>query len=351
MEPNLVLHQFLPGTGFQLQLLPGGLINQSYSVALPEQTPVYFLQRINTHIFNAPLLLQKNYLAISQQLLKVHSSFVLPVLLRTASGHLLATDKEGMYWRMFEFVKDGITKQQLHSEDEAYDVAKTFGRFTSDLKSMPTNLLQPVLPGFHNVALRSQQLQTAIAGAQPGLLKMAAPVLAGLEEFATLLNLYRAMQQTTGFKQYILHHDAKISNIIFNKNGTVNTPIDMDTTMPGFYFSDAGDMYRSMATNASEDEQDINSIAIRKNFYAAITDGYQEQVHALFTKDEMQYFHASGLLLCFMQCIRFVTDFLNGDTYYKISYPGQNLQRAKNQLALLRAMAAHVHAAYGFKFA
>jgi thiamine kinase-like enzyme len=348
MIASQVLTQFLPETGFQLKAISNGLINESYSVALSEEAPAYFLQRINTSVFKSPILLQQNYQTIRKQLMQAHSRFVLPAIITTASKQLLATDEGGHSWRMFQFVKDAQTKQHLQHEDDAYEVAQTFGRFTSDLRHTSANSLPPVLPGFHNITLRYQQLRQAIAQTQPQLLKTASDVLNGLEKFSSLLKLYQTISQTAGFGQYVLHHDAKISNIIFGKDGKVITPIDMDTTMPGYFFSDAGDMYRSMAANANEEEWDTNSMAIRKNFYAAITEGYLGQVSAWFTSQENEQFHASGLLLSFMQCIRFITDFLNGDVYYKVQYPHQNLYRAANQLALLRAMAAHVKANYHF---
>jgi hypothetical protein len=125
-------------------------------------------------------------------------------------------------------------------------------------------------------------------------------------------------------------------------------PVDFDTTMPGYFFSDPGDMIRSMAGSADESSTDFNNIRIRSDIYKAIINGYLAGMNAELTEMEKKYIHSSGLLLIYMQSLRFLTDYLNGDIYYKISYPEQNYDRTLNQLTLLKSLEEYLKE--NFKF-
>jgi hypothetical protein len=140
-----------------------------------------------------------------------------------------------------------------------------------------------------------------------------------------------------------MHHDCKISNILFDADThEVICPVDLDTVMPGKYFSDIGDMVRTMACTEEENSTAWELIDVKPDYYHAIINGYLEGMGNDFTAAEKQHIHQPGLLLTYMQCIRFVTDFLNNDIYYKTSYPEQNLNRALNQLILLEKLEAFV---------
>jgi Ser/Thr protein kinase RdoA (MazF antagonist) len=136
-----------------------------------------------------------------------------------------------------------------------------------------------------------------------------------------------------------MHHDCKISNILFNDTtNDVICPVDLDTTMPGYYFSDVGDMIRTMACSVDENSTDWEDISIRVPFYDSIIKGYLEGMESSLTTEEKNHIHHSGLILMYMQAMRFLTDFLNNDTYYKTTYPEQNLNRALNQFILLERL-------------
>jgi thiamine kinase-like enzyme len=136
-----------------------------------------------------------------------------------------------------------------------------------------------------------------------------------------------------------MHHDCKIGNILFDRTThEVICPIDLDTIMPGKYFSDLGDMIRTMACTEGEESRKWETIDIRKDFYESIVNGYLSAMGNVFTAEEKEHIHKSGLMMIFMQALRFITDFLEGDKYYKTSYPEQNLNRALNQLILLEKL-------------
>jgi Ser/Thr protein kinase RdoA (MazF antagonist) len=147
------------------------------------------------------------------------------------------------------------------------------------------------------------------------------------------------VQHEAGYPTRIMHHDCKISNILFeNGTGAVICPVDLDTVMPGKYFSDIGDMIRTMACTEEENSKAWELIDVKKDNYTAIINGYLEGMRDNLTASELKHIHKPGLLLTYMQCIRFVTDFLNNDIYYRTTYPEQNLNRALNQLILLEKL-------------
>ena len=145
-----------------------------------------------------------------------------------------------------------------------------------------------------------------------------------------------------------MHHDAKISNILFSEEtGQVICPVDLDTCMPGYFFSDLGDMIRSMACSEDESSSNFSEINIRKDFYESIVDGYMEVMQKLLTDSEKKFIHYSGLLMTYMQALRFLSDYLNGDMYYRTTYTEQNFDRAKNQLTLLQRLETFLSENYG----
>lgn len=147
-----------------------------------------------------------------------------------------------------------------------------------------------------------------------------------------------------------MHHDAKISNVLFsNKTGKVVCLVDFDTVMPGYFFSDLGDMIRSMVCPEDETSTKFSNICIRKEFYEAIVTGYLDVIGKELTESEKKYIHYSGLLMIYMQSLRFLADYLNGDVYYQITYPDQNFDRAKNQLILLQRLEDFLGTNYQFK--
>jgi thiamine kinase-like enzyme len=146
-----------------------------------------------------------------------------------------------------------------------------------------------------------------------------------------------------------MHHDAKIGNVLFNKiNGRVICLVDFDTAMPGYYFSDLGDMIRSMAGCCDENSTDFDGIGIRKDFYDAILAGYLDVMKEQLTGSEKKYIHYAGLVMIYMQALRFCTDYLEKDVYYKTTYPEQNYDRARNQLALLKRLEEFLKEEYRF---
>jgi Ser/Thr protein kinase RdoA (MazF antagonist) len=177
----------------------------------------------------------------------------------------------------------------------------------------------------------------AKAQAAPQRLKMAAPWLSKLDEYNDLLKHYAYWSSHPEyFPHRILHHDAKASNILFdNHSHQVICPIDLDTTQSGLFFSDLGDMIRSMVPNLDENDTRFADLEARVAYLQAITEGYLDATHTLWTKQEREALPLSGKVLLYMQAIRFLADYLNNDTYYQTRYEQHNLDRAINQVIVL----------------
>ena len=150
-----------------------------------------------------------------------------------------------------------------------------------------------------------------------------------------ILQTYTHLVTDSGMPLRVIHHDTKISNILFDDQQNGLCVIDLDTVMPGYYLSDVGDMMRTYLSPANEEEADFSKIHIRENFFSAVCKGYLSEMGNVLSETEKKYFIFSGELMIYMQAIRFLTDFLNNDVYYGTKYPGHNLNRARNQFTLL----------------
>ena len=176
-------------------------------------------------------------------------------------------------------------------------------------------------------------------------------LIASFRERKWLVDFYASIKSNPLYPDRVMHHDCKISNILFDQSsGEVICPVDLDTLMPGKFFSDLGDMIRSMACSEQENSRNWEKINIKPAFYMAILEGYLEKTNEILTKEERNHIHYSGLIMIYMQGIRFLADYLGGDRYYKTTYEDENLNRALNQLILLERLEEFLKDAYGLSF-
>lgn len=323
-----------------IKSLSTGLINNSYAITC-ENGENRLLQQINTSIFLHPEDIQANYQLIFDHFVKI-GSYRLPQIIQDIHGNNLV-DYDGSVWRCFEFFEDTYSPLIANTPEEAYTVAKCFGKFSADLSNIDVNKLHYILPGFHNLAFRFQQFETALLNTSKQRRTSAASLIKEAYENHFYVEWYkRISQDLKSYPLHILHQDCKIANILFWKNNSEKLcPIDLDTTQPGLFFSDLGDMVRSMVPNISENDTNIEDMELRIDFYNAIKNGYLEAMSDHLTPQEKNDLDISGNIIIYMQALRFLTDFLNGDIYYKTSYSEQNKNRAANQLRLLKLLQKH----------
>ena len=200
------------------------------------------------------------------------------------------------------------------------------------------------IPDFHNMELRARQLREAVAKdpvgrcAEPEICDFLSEIDHHIEEMCKAERLYREGV----LPKRICHCDTKVSNMLFDKDGSVLCVIDLDTLMPSFIFSDVGDFLRTAANHVAEDCPEIDKVGFNMEIFRSFISGYLESAGSFLTEVERENLPYAAALFPFMQAVRFLTDYINGDTYYKIAYPEHNLVRTRNQMALFRSVLSHM---------
>lgn len=328
-----------------LETLTDGLIHGTYKASMPGRAII--LQQVNTSVFKKPGQIITNYKTI-QKHVSTTGRLKIPSLLQTTNKQDFWIDEDNSFWRAYEYFENTST-EAAPSVNKIFSAAVCYGEFMLALSDLDIHDLSPSIPDFHNLNFRYQQLQAAISKADASRLKKSEGLLHQAEKRKALVDFYNNLGANPQFKLRAMHHDAKLSNILFDRSsGAAVCPIDLDTTMPGYFFSDLGDMIRSMVSPAGENASASN-IMIRKDYYAAIIEGYRTGIGAAFTEAENNSIHHAGLLLIYMQAIRFLADYLSNDVYYKTAYAEQNLDRTANQFVLLEKLENFLEREYQYK--
>ena len=333
------LQQIAAGFGLQNALvepLGSGLIHYTYKALADGQAIV--LQQINTKVFADPQALVQNYLVVYDHL-RQQGSIQIPAPVPATNGSWLLRDADGSAWRATEFISNSYSPDATDNARAAFTTASCFGQFSKALTGIDKSRLQVVLADFHDLSFRYHQFEDVVANVYGLRLMRATHVIAELRERKYLVDFYASIKNNPEYPVRLMHHDCKIGNILFDiETREVICPIDLDTIMPGKYFSDLGDMIRTMACTVDENSREWEIIDVRPEFYDAIVSGYLQGIGTELTEAEKATIHKSGLLMTYMQTLRFLTDFLQGDIYYRTTYPEQNLNRALNQLILLEKL-------------
>lgn len=320
----------------RVEPLVSGLINRTWKVT--EGPSAYILQRINDSVFTDPFELARNIRLIDHYL-QQHSPdylFVSPV--RNTNGEDLVYRVEEGYYRLFPFIEGSHTVNVVTSAEQAFEAALQFGKFTHLLSGFDASQLSITIPDFHNLVLRYQQFEGAMEKGNPSRIKEASELIAVIQSHRDLVSTYEKIRKNRNVKHRVTHHDTKISNVLFNDRGKGICVIDLDTVMPGYFFSDMGDMMRTYLSPANEEEKDFDKIGVREDLFRAIVQGYLSDMIGDLSPDERDLIFYSGLFMTYMQAIRFLADYLNNDSYYGTRYEGHNLVRAGNQLVLLQRL-------------
>ena len=337
---NDMLQNILHAYGFindvEVQPFGTGLINHTWTINNGQNKLI--LQRINQNVFKAPADIAANIRLISNYLAKNHPQYLFVTPERTLQQEdIVYINKEG-YFRLFPFVKGSHTIDVVNNTTQAYEAAKQFGRFTKLLCHFPCEQLHITLPDFHNLPLRYQQFEKAIAEGNKERKEEAAATIDFLKANRNIVATSERIQKNAAFKKRVTHHDTKISNVLFDENDKGLCVIDLDTVMPGYFISDLGDMLRTYLSPVSEEETDLRKIQIRSDYFKAIAKGYLEEMGNELSDEEKAHFVYAGKFMIYMQALRFLTDYLNNDVYYGSRYEGHNFMRAQNQAVLLQKL-------------
>lgn len=342
------LLKFFPTlTTYRAGQYSGGHINSTYFVEVHDgkMSGRYVLQRVNTHVFPNIEGLMDNVIRISEHLSEKAAAAKSPDaarsylhFLRTVDGHPGFSDGEG-FWRVYRHV-DGVTcKDQASSPSEARQAAFAFGRFQELISDMEGPRLTETIPHFHDTRQRYENLVKAAKEDAIGRADGSLDAYDGLMELRDkALTLQRAFEKGE-IPERVVHNDAKFSNVLLDENdGHAVCVIDLDTCMPGLSLYDFGDLMRSMTATAAEDEPDVSRIVARPEMFDALKGGFTAAAGDMLTPAETALLAYGGLAMTCEVGIRFLTDHLEGDHYFRVNYPGHNLVRARSQLALARSM-------------
>ena len=307
-----------------------GLINDTYKVFVDgSEQPKYVLQRINNAIFQDVDMLMNNINKVTDHIRSKNKNTL--KFLETDNGKSYYFDGQ-KYWRVMVFVPDSVTYQAVTPE-YSYIAGKSFGEFESLLSDLHDPLGE-IIPYFHNIEFRLKQLSDAVAEDRVGRSKVAQYYVREIFKRAEKMTLGERLFRAGELPKRICHCDTKVNNMLFDKEGNVLCIIDLDTVMPSFVFSDYGDFLRTAANTGLEDDPNLDNIDFNMEIFKAFTKGYLEGTKDFLLPIEKENLPYAAMLFPYMQTVRFLADYINGDTYYKIKYPEHNLVRTQAQWRL-----------------
>ena len=302
----------------------------------------YILQRINHNIFKEPEKLMQNIVLVTEHLRK---KIILKggcpdretlTVIKTLNGNDFYQDASGNYFRMYIFIDDTNTYQTVGKPEQFYNAARAFGRFQNELADFPADTLYETIPNFHNTKVRFENLLQAIKDNKAGRKsEIEAEIEFALKKEKDTL----AIDDVIGRNEIptrVTHNDTKLNNVLFDKETDEGVcVIDLDTVMPGSLLYDFGDSIRFGASTATEDEKDLSKVLCNLELFNAFTKGFLEEMGSSITQKEIELLPFSAKLMTYECGIRFLTDYLNGDTYFKIHRPEHNLDRCRTQFKLV----------------
>jgi len=325
-----------------------GHINDTF-LAIAESGKRYILQRINHMIFTRPDQIMENITAVTEH---IRAKAVAEggdaerctlSVVKTNEGGTFYQDSIGSYWRMYDFCEHTVAKDQVENVKEFTDCAEAFGRFQGQLADFDASALHEAIKDFHNTPVRYENLMRAVKNDVCGRAASVAKEIEFVnsrEEFAATLERAHAEGR---LPLRVTHNDTKLNNILFDaKSGKALCVVDLDTIMPGYSVNDFGDSIRFGATTALEDEADLSKVNFDISLYELYVKGFIEGAKGGLTEGELELLPIGAIMMTFECGMRFLTDYLNGDTYFKVYREGHNLDRARNQFKLVSDMEARL---------
>ena len=324
-----------------------GHINSTYFIDCSSEQGLnrYVLQIVNTSIFKNPDHVMQNILHITKHLENklitsggdsergtLHVVFA-------KDGNYAYVDQEGQFWRAYRFVENATCYQAVESEEMFTKVGKAFGNFQRQLADFDASLLYETIPNFHNTEDRLQQLVTAIENNAAQRRDSVRDEITFVLQRQDACSYINQRIEDGRIPLRVTHNDTKLNNIMLdNETGEGICVIDLDTVMPGSVLADFGDSIRFGASSAAEDETDLDKVFVRLEMFDAFAKGFIEGLDHSLTEQEILSLPMGAYILTLETGIRFLTDYLNGDTYFRTAYAQHNLDRARNQFKLVLDM-------------
>ncbi|MDO3627529.1 phosphotransferase enzyme family protein [Mucilaginibacter sp. BT774] len=323
-----------------------GHINDTYFLKGRDRAHTdYLLQRINHNVFRDVEKLSENTCFVINHLKnkvknngKGDAEKEVVTLVPTTGGKYFFKDQYGNFWRMCYFLVNTKSYDVVQTAKQAYEGGKAFGRFHAMLSDVSPHAIYDVIPNFHNVQIRLEQLASAVFFDNCGRAILVEEELIAIKKYAQFMQYFQQPKQLLSLPKRVIHNDAKFNNVLLSQNDESQCVIDLDTVMAGYVAFDFGDAIRTIINKAPEDEADINKIGLNIPLFAAYTEGYFHEAGAFLTSNEIDSLLMGVLLFPYMQAVRFLADHINGDKYYKTEFEGHNLQRARAQFNLFEKL-------------
>ena len=324
--------------------LGNGLINDTFRVVQKgEDKSKYVMQRINNAVFTDVEMLQNNIETVTRHIRQKYESQGVEDIdrrvlhfLKADTGKTYIVENE-KYWRMMDFVSDSFTYEMVTPE-YAYYAGLAFG----DFESLLVDLKDPIgeiIPDFHNIEFRLKQLDEAVAADKAGRMKdeEVRKYVSLIRQHAERMTLGERLHREGKLPKRICHCDTKVNNMLFDAEGNILCVIDLDTVMPSFVFSDFGDFLRSAANTGAEDDDNLENVTFNMEIFKSFAEGYVKGTKSFLLPVEKENLPYAALLFPYTQAVRFLADYINGDTYYKIKYPCHNMVRTRAQWRLFES--------------
>lgn len=343
---ELILNNYnIKGELLSVEQNNSGNINKTYIATFLNngKTKKYLIQKINTNVFPEPYKLMSNIEKVTkfikkEQLKSGDTSHKTLDVIKTISGELLCEIGENReYYRIYEFIENAIAYNYSTEYKIVKKTGEAFGNFQKLLSNYPMNQLEETIKDFHNTKKRLQQLYNDIKIDSKGRALEVAEQIVFILKREDICGLIVDKLKGGEIPLRVTHNDTKVNNVLMNKEtNDYLAVIDLDTVMPGSLLYDYGDGIRSTASNAKEDETDLNKVYINLELFRAYTDGYMSEMADEIIEEELALMGESIRIITLELAIRFLNDYINGDTYFKIDYEKHNLDRAINQLTLVK---------------
>jgi thiamine kinase-like enzyme len=305
----------------------------------------YLLQKINHFVFRDIHGLMDNIANVTRHLRDKLTNIpgsdpekeVLKLVENCNNGYYIEDDNDN-YWRVFHFLNNTKSYDQVLTETQAFEGGKAFGRFQALLSDMDPDLVVDTIPNFHNIEHRLSNLDKAIAADTAKRVSLVADEMDFINCHRESMNRILSLGRAGILPKRIIHNDTKFNNVLLDESDHAQCVIDLDTVMPGYVAYDFGDAVRTIVNTAPEDEPDLNKIRLNIPLFTAYVSGYLQQTVGFLTDPEVNSLIDGALLLPYMQGVRFLTDYLDGDKYFKIHSAEHNLQRTRAQFCLVNKL-------------
>ncbi len=340
---DAVFSQFITGSAFDsYTTLNYGHINDTYLVKSENGTQ-FVLQRINNNVFKEAEMLIKNKVQVSlhiqQKLANFSKSYIYQHVLsfvKTKSGNYYYVDTENCFWNLSYYIEESITYLKVPNSEIAYQAGLATADFLSMTADLSLNSIYTILPDFHSIDARYKQFLSALNIASSDKKSEASSLINFIYKQQSNMRILDFALANKEVPLRLTHNDTKISNILFDKKGMAICLIDTDTVMPGILHYDYADAIRTICNTADEDEADLSKVKFELGYFKSYTLGFSQKIKENCTLEEVNLLPKSLQVLPFIMGLRFLTDYLNDDIYYKTKYAKHNFDRAANQFTLVK---------------